>query len=53
MMTIAEKKKSAARAIKMTPARALWIGDDGILRRGHSSDMIQMLEDLGIQTAGY
>ena len=30
--------------------RPVWFGDDDMLRIGHSGDMIQMLEDLGVST---
>ena len=31
--------------------RPVWIGDDGWFRIGHTDDMRQMLDDLGIKTS--
>jgi len=32
-------------------SRPVWIGDDGWFRIGHTDDMRQMLDDLGIKTS--
>ncbi len=34
-------------------ARACWMGDDGALRSGHSCDVVQMLDDLGIPSRAF
>jgi hypothetical protein len=32
--------------------RPIWLGDDGAMRVGHSGDMVQLLDDLGVPTIG-
>lgn len=33
--------------------RSLWVGDDNILRRGKSGDVVQMMEDMKISASGF
>lgn len=37
--------------IRWPASRPVWVGDDGWLRVGHSGDMIEMLERLGVKTS--
>lgn len=44
------KLRSHALLKRTTPARPVWVDDDGGMRLGHSSDVVEMLEAFGQPT---
>jgi len=35
---------------RITPVRPVWVGSDGKFRIAHTGDMIEMLENCGVET---